>query len=119
MGGVRDRFRSFGHAFEGFIYLFKEEPNARIHLLASVIVIFLGFYFEVSNYEWIIFILCISLVFSFEIINTSIENLSDEVTLEKRPLIKKVKDLAAAAVLMVSMSSAVIAIIIFLPKFLG
>lgn len=118
MGGVRDRLKSFGHAFNGFIYFFKEEPNARIHLLASVIVIFLGFYFKVSNYEWIILILCISLVFSFEIINTSIENLSDEVTLEKSLLIKKVKDLGAAAVLMISMSSAVVAVIIFLPKIL-
>ena len=51
-----------------------------------------------------------------EAVNTSIETLSDFVTKERNESIKKVKDLAAAGVLMATIAALAVGILIFLPK---
>jgi len=54
-----------------------------------------------------------------EIINTAFENVVDMVTNKHfHPLGKKVKDMAAGAVLITSVFSVVVGLIIFLPKVL-
>ena len=111
------RLRSFRYAVAGLITLFREEHNSWIHLLAAVIVISAGFYFNVSSYEWVAIIFAIGSVFVTEIINTSIENLSDVISPEKSESIKKVKDLAAAAVLISAIIALIVAAVIFIPKF--
>ena len=54
-----------------------------------------------------------------EIVNTAIERTVDLVTKEYEELAKIAKDVAAAAVLVMSMFSVVIGIIIFLPKLIN
>ena len=75
-----------------------------------------GILFKISSMEWVAVIFAIGLVFSFEIINSAVENLSDFVCSERNELIKKVKDLAAAAVLVSAITAAVIGLIVFIPK---
>lgn len=116
---IRDRIKSFKHAFAGFKILLKEEHNARIHLTAAILVLLAGFYFEISPTEWIALTLCICGVITTEIINSAIENLADTITTEYHPLIKKAKDLGAAAVLLTSISSIIIGGIIFVPKIIN
>ncbi|QIK54394.1 diacylglycerol kinase family protein [Dysgonomonas sp. HDW5B] len=113
---LEKRAESFKYALNGLKIVFIEEHNARIHLIVSVIVIACGFIFHISTVEWIIICFAIGLVISMEIINSAIENLSDFVSPEHHKLIKKVKDLSAAAVLVCTISSVVIGILIFLPK---
>jgi diacylglycerol kinase len=48
--------------------------------------------------------------------NAAIERLADRITKEKDPLIGQAKDLAAGAVLIVSLVALVLGMIIFLPK---
>lgn len=50
--------------------------------------------------------------------NTALERNVDLVTLEKRPLAKEAKDLAAGAVLIFAIMSVIVGLIIFLPKLL-
>lgn len=88
----------------------------RIHIIAAVLACIAGFYFEISSVEWVVIILCIVLVISFELINTAIEELCNMVHPEHHPIIKKVKDIAAAAVLVAAIGSVVAALIIFIPK---
>ncbi len=114
-----ERFLSFKFAFAGLRTLFKEEHNARIHVLAAVIAIALGFAMKISSNEWILLIGAISLVFICELINTSLEALADFVSPEKHPQIKKVKDLAAASVLISTLSALIVGIILFLPKIIN
>ncbi len=113
---LEKRVESFKYALNGLKIVFIEEHNARIHLIVSLIVIACGFIFHISTVEWIIICFAIGLVISMEIINSAIENLSDFVSPEHHKLIKKVKDLSAAAVLVCTISSVVIGILIFLPK---
>lgn len=111
-----NRWKSFGYAYNGLRNLWKYEHNARIHSLAALVAICLGFVYKISSIEWLAVVLSIGFVFTTEIINTSIENMADFISLEKHPQIKIIKGLAAAAVLISAITSIVIALIIFLPK---
>lgn len=116
---IKGRIKSFKHALNGIWEMFKNEPNSWIHALAVLVVSFLGFVYQVNSYEWIIIVLCFGIVLAAEAFNSSIEALSDKVELKKDPMIKKIKDLAAGAVLIVSISSAIVGLIIFVPKILN
>ncbi len=118
MKQINARFHSFRFAFQGLITLFREEPNAWIHLLAAIVAITLGCLYELSTYEWILIAFCIGGVFALELLNSSLEALADVVEPERHPGIKKVKDLAAGAVLIGAMTALAVACFIFLPKIL-
>lgn len=113
------RFKSFGHALNGLKILVREEHNARIHLVASVIVVLLGWYFKISELEWVVILFAIGFVFVSETLNTSIETIADFISLEKHDAIKKIKDLAAGVVLINSIIALVIGLIVFLPRIIN
>ncbi|MFV0469819.1 MAG: diacylglycerol kinase family protein [Dysgonomonas sp.] len=116
---IKKRLQSFVYAFAGLKTLFKEEHNARIHVVVAVVVIVLGLLFHISAMEWLAVLLCIALVFSLELINSAIENLADYTSPDKNDFIRRAKDMAAAAVLVSAMVSVVVGIIIFLPRIIG
>lgn len=110
------RLQSFSFAWAGIRTLFREEHNARIHLVAAFIVIFAGFFFEINALEWLFLGLSISLVFAAEAFNSALETLCDVVSPETNENIRKTKDLAAGAVLISASFAALAGGIIFLPK---
>lgn len=116
--GLKRLFKSFTYAFEGLKYAFKYEQNILVHSLATILVIIAGIFFKISLMEWLIITLIIGLVIATELINTSIEATIDLITQETHPLAKIAKDTAAAAVLIFGLAAIIIALIIFLPKFL-
>lgn len=113
---IAKRIKSFGFAFNGLRILFHEEHNSRIHFFASVLVVIAALLFKLNTYEWIAIIFSIGLVITAEIINTAVENIADFLTTEQNNHIKKIKDLAAAAVLVSALTALTIGLIIFLPK---
>lgn len=112
---VRKRIRSFGYAFEGMATLVRDEHNARIHVLALVCAIAMGFVFGITKTEWCLVVLCIGGVLMAEAMNTAVEALADLVSPERHPLVKKAKDVAAAGVLFMAIAAAAIGLCIFLP----
>jgi diacylglycerol kinase len=113
---LRQRIDSFRFAFKGIYVFFKEETHAKIHLLATCVVIFLGFFFHIATWEWCVCLLCIGAILSAEAFNSALERLTDLVSPEYHPLAGKTKDLAAGAVLLLSIFAAAIGLIVFLPK---
>ncbi|MDH4474267.1 MAG: diacylglycerol kinase family protein [Fluviicola sp.] len=113
------RFGSFIYAFNGLRVLVREEHNSWIHVAAAIVAIVLGFIFHISTYEWIAIAFAIGLVIALEIVNSAIENLADFVSPERHDSIKKIKDLAAAAVLVGAITALAVALIIFLPKIIA
>jgi diacylglycerol kinase len=107
-----------GFALQGWIHFFRTEANGRIQAVVSVVVVAAGFFFKVSLQEWLWILLCIGMVTGLEMVNTSIETLSNRLHPERHPDIKIVKDVAAGAVLWASVVSIIIGVIIFLPKLL-
>lgn len=75
-----------------------------------------GFILKISNTEWLFIIGCSMLVLALELINTAIEHLCDTITKDIHPTIKIIKDVSAAAVLVVAAGSVVGGLIIFLSK---
>ena len=108
--------KSFGYAFSGIWQMIVQEQNAKIHLLAILIVAITGFYFHLSATEWIAIIIVSGSVFVAETFNTSIETLSNIISSEYNQNIKQVKDFSAGAVLIASFSAIIVGLIIFLPK---
>jgi diacylglycerol kinase len=111
----RKRLKSFGFAFKGLQTLLKDEPNARIHLISTVVIIVSGVYFGISKNDWLWLCVAISLVWVIEALNTAVENICDLISTEFHPKIKKAKDVAAAAVLVSAILSIVIGLYIFTP----
>lgn len=109
-------WRSFGFAFQGLRWLF-EENNAKIHLSATIWVVGLGIYLGIKPWEWMALSLAIALVFITEAINTALERLTDLASPQQHPLAGKVKDLAAAAVLIAALFAIIVGLVVFVPHF--
>lgn len=113
------RLCSIGHALRGVGLLVRGEPNARIHALATVLVILAGTLFQLSLIEWGLIVIAIACVWAVEALNTAIEALVDLISPERRSLAGKVKDIAAGAVLITACASVVIGLLVFVPYLLG
>lgn len=110
------RLKSFSNAFQGIYAVFNSQINFRIQLGFTLLALILGIFLSISVIEWAIVTVLIGQVLSLEAINTSLEILCDTIESGYSKPIKKVKDIAAAAVLVSSITSLIVGIIIFLPK---
>jgi diacylglycerol kinase (ATP) len=106
--------RSFAFAWNGARVAWQGR-NFRVQFCAALLVVALGLLLNITSVEWLAILILIGIVLSAEIFNTAIETLVNFVSPEVHPLAGKIKDLAAAAVLMVSFVSAIAGLIIFVP----
>src|SRR5690606_10319159 len=107
----KDRIRSFSYAFNGLKIVWQEEHNFRVHLVAAILAIMLSYLLRISYYEWLAVIFAIGFVLVCELLNTAVEHLADFVCQEKNPDIKRIKDIAAAAVVLSSLTALLIGLI--------
>lgn len=107
---------SFTYAFSGLMHAVTTQPNFVVHLIISSVVVIAGFYFGITNLEWMVVVMTIGLGLAIELVNTSIESAVDLVTKKWRRLAKIAKDTASAAMLVYAMSAVVIGLIIFVPR---
>ncbi len=113
---IKKRIQSFGHAINGLKILIKEEHNARIHFFAAIVVVAAGFLLKILILEWIAIAFAIGFVITTEILNASVENVADFISPKYHNTIKKIKDLAAAAVLVSAITAFAIGMLVFIPK---
>jgi diacylglycerol kinase (ATP) len=111
-------FESFIHAWNGMIYAFQTQRNARVHLAAALAAITLGVALHLSPVEFAVIILAIIAVVGAELINTVAEAIVDLVTEAYHPLAKVAKDVAAGAVLWSAIGAIAVGIVIFGPHLL-
>ncbi|MDX8340399.1 diacylglycerol kinase family protein [Draconibacterium sp. IB214405] len=110
---IEKRLLSFKHAFNGIRHLWKNEINFRIHILTSTIVIALAALVEITRTKWLLIFICVGIVLAAEVFNSAIERICNFVSPEKNTQIKIIKDISAAAVLIVSVRTAIIGAFIF------
>ncbi len=115
MSYFKKRINSFGFAFNGIWHSFKSEAHLKIHFLTALLVVVCGFYFGATPVEWTILLICCGFVIALELFNSALEKLCDLVTTEHNPKIKYVKDVMAGAVLIASVTAALVGILIFYP----
>jgi diacylglycerol kinase len=109
------RLRSFRHAFAGLAWLWRTQPNTRIHALATAAVGGLMLWLPLSRLEIALLLWVIAAVWSAELLNTAIEALADRISPDRHPLIKVAKDSAAAAVLVLAIAAVLIGLLILAP----
>ena len=108
---------SFKYAIRGMYYVFKTSRNFKIQLIFALISLMFGFLLHISKSNYLILIATIVSVLILETINTSIESVVDLVVKKEFSSLAKIaKDTSAAAVLLASINSVIIAIYIFIPK---
>ena len=105
--------RSFGYAIEGFRTAVATERNIKVQLFVGVLAIVAGVVLRIDALSWVLVLLCIGLVLFAELVNTSIEAIVDLATQDLHPLAKRAKDIAAASVFTLSITAAVVGIIVF------
>lgn len=106
------------NAFRG-IYVFWMTTNNLFRytsIIATFFVVFFGFYFSISNLEWIAIVFAIGFVVISEALNTAIEIDIDLTSPEYHPYARDTKDVAAAAVALSVFFAVIVGFIIFLPK---
>ena len=112
---VAARLRSFRYAFAGVATLLREQHNARLHLLATIGVITVALWLDVSRAHWLVLLLTMALVWLAEALNSALEYLCDAALPEHNELVGKAKDVAAAGVLICAGFAVVVAGLVFLP----
>ncbi len=109
---------SFKYALEGINSAFISERNMKIHILIMCLVIIAGIFLKINRTEWIICIILFAMVISSEMFNTAIETVVDIAMPDRNDKAKIAKDVSAGAVLVTAIASAIIGLIIFIPKIL-
>jgi diacylglycerol kinase (ATP) len=112
------RKKSFGYAINGLGALYRE-TNARIHAVATVLVIALGAALRLTSLEWTLLAIAATMVWVAEALNTALEALSDAAVPEHSPHIAIAKDVAAGAVLLASLGAAAVGLLVFVPHVLA
>ena len=116
----RDTFASkriiaFRYAFKGAWLLLKNEPSIQVQFSMAIIVTIAGFFFQISQTEWILQLLAIGLVLAIEGLNTAVEKIADFIHPDFHTKIGDIKDVAAGAVTFAAIIAAVIGVIIYTP----
>lgn len=113
---LRGRLRSLKFALRGMWILITTEDSIKAQLFIAIIATLLGFYFNISNIEWMIQFLAIGLVLVAEAVNTAIEEVADFIHPDYHKKIGLIKDIAAGAPSFAAFVSLIIAGFIYIPK---
>lgn len=111
------RFKSLGFALKGAIKLATTEHSVMVQSSIAVLLVFAGFYFEISREEWMFQTLAIGLVLAIEGLNTAVEKVADFIHPEFHEKIGFIKDIAAGAVFFAAITAIIIGCFIYIPKF--
>jgi undecaprenol kinase len=113
---MRTFLQKLHFALSGIGFLVRNERHFQYHIISAFSVLILGVFFSITQWEWLFILSALFLVLLTEAFNTTIEKICDEITLEHKESIKRIKDISAGAVLLAVIYSLVIGSIIFLPK---
>jgi diacylglycerol kinase len=108
-------WRSFGHALNGLALTFRTQRNARIHLVATLLVIGVGIWLQLDPIRWSILALMMVSVLVGETINTAVEAIVDLLSPQFHEQAKIAKDVSAGAVLLLSLASVIVGLLILGP----
>jgi len=110
------RLDSVRYAANGIVAMMRTQHNAWLHALATVVVCLVAAYLGISSAELCCIVLAMVTVWTAEALNTALECLANAVAPCPHPLIKKAKDVAAGAVLLAAVGSAIIGVLILGPR---
>lgn len=111
------RFKySFINSFHGIAHAYINEQSLAILVLATIILVPLGFFVKLSRIEWILVIMHLGLLAVTELLNTAIEAVVDKASPEIHPLAKISKDTASGAEFIMFLVTLLNCSLIYVPK---
>lgn len=111
----RSWYTMFRDAFRGIREGVLGERSFAVHLPVAAAVIAAAVFFQVSAIEWLVLVLCITLVITAELLNSALERMAKAVTQERNVHVGAALDIAAGAVLAASIGAVICGLVIFLP----
>lgn len=112
---LRKHHISFVHAIDGIAWAIRTQPNFRVHIILSFLVLLAGSLLSISPIEMIVLVFTILLGLTAEMINTSLESMTDLITKEWRAEAKTAKDVSAGMMLVVACGAVIVGCFILLP----
>lgn len=109
--------RSFVFAMRGILMVWHEERSFQVQVIGAIAVTVLMFLFQLKPWEYIIISILMALVLILEIMNTVAERFVDMVKPRMHSYVGAIKDMMAGAVLIMSITAAIVGGIIFFPHF--
>ena len=116
---LKGRLRSLKFAIKGMWLLATTEDSIKAQLFIGVLAVVAGFYFDISNIEWMIQLIITALVLVAEASNTAVEKMADFVHPDYHKKIGFIKDIAAGAPAFAALFAIIVAAIIYIPKILA
>ncbi|MGI8892533.1 MAG: diacylglycerol kinase family protein [Bacteroidia bacterium] len=116
---VKRSIKSFSYAWKGLKTAFITQSNFKFQIAIAFIAIVAALLFNFRIQEWIILIVVISMVLVTELINTTIEIITDHLFPDFHLTAGKIKDISAAAVLIAAITAVITGILLFLPKIIS
>jgi diacylglycerol kinase (ATP) len=116
---IGNRVKAFGNSVAGLLHVFRSEHAMWFHLCVAGLLVLASIYLQISAADWRWVVLAITLVWGAETMNTAVELVCDALHPDQHPLVGKAKDVAAGAVLVAALGSAVILSLVFWPYLLG
>ncbi len=91
----------------------RTERNLQIELVIALVVVLAGVWLRLTVLEWMVVCVAMGLVLAAELCNSALEHLADLYTQEPDDNVRRIKDMAAGAVLVAAVSSGVIGLLLF------
>ena len=113
---IRRHHISFLHAWDGIKWALTTQPNFKVHTALAAVALFLGFFLDISYVEMTILVLTIVFGLGVEMVNTSIEAMTDLITAEWKTQAKIAKDVSAGMMLVTAFGTILVGGLIFLPR---
>ena len=111
------RLKSFAYAIDGVWFMLTTQHNAWLHAVASLLVVALAVYCNVSESDWRWLIVAMAMVWVAETLNTAVEYVCDVVSPGYSEAVKHAKDISAGGVLIAALAALLVGVLTFWPYF--
>ena len=108
-------WRSMTHAWAGLAFTIQTQLNAKIHLCVGFLVLVVAIWLGLDFLHLSVLVLTIGAVIAGETINTTVESIVDLLSPEWHERAKVAKDVAAAGVLILSLTAVIVGLLILGP----
>ncbi|WP_096188359.1 diacylglycerol kinase family protein [Evansella halocellulosilytica] len=111
--------RSFVYASMGIVHTWKSEQNFRIHTILAIVIFIAAQLLNIPLFEQTVLVIVIGGVLALELLNTAIEHIVDFLVQSYDKRAKIIKDAAAGAVFIFSVTAVIVGAIIFIPRIIA
>ncbi len=118
MASQLDKKPKFKAALDGLSHVLKKDRSFQTMVFISLIVVIGSFILQLKLTDFVLLVFLCFVVMAFEMINSAIERLADQVDAKYNVHIGLLKDISAGAVLLVSLGALVVGISVLI-KYLG